>query len=139
MVALAGCTASGGEGKIDPDDYTVRGVENSEVYHDGRVQEPNTISIERLLRSGKPEIALEFDPEAEYDPTDYDVYLMDGDTVVADGYVGGALGLGADQIEFEIDTSILERRPTYRVVSMQVTQPTDEFELEIVRTGSGSE
>lgn len=139
--ALAGCTASGdgGDGEVDPDDYEIRGVENSDVYHDATMMEPSLLESATSFWANEIEVVLEFDPDADYDPADHDVYLMDGERVVAEGSGEADFSDGMHMIVFEIDPAELEETQTFRVVSMHVTGPTDEFELTIVREGSESE
>lgn len=132
-VALAGCTASGDDGRPDPRDYTLRGLEDSDVYTEAYIQQLELFDWEFMFGDGGLCIGLVYDAAAEYDPADHDVYLMDGERVVDEGEVANPFSNDEPAIVFDLYADDLEQTQTYRVVSMNVTDPADEFELEVVR------
>ena len=131
-VALAGCTASGDEEEVDIEEYAVRGLEESSIYHGYELLEKSTLFAEWI------EIGLRYDTEADYDPLEYETILLDGHDKISEGEEDNRslADDGEEQpdlVTFEVSAEHLRDGGPYRVVSKDDAGVVEEFEIEVVR------
>ncbi|WP_436348897.1 hypothetical protein [Natronorubrum sp. FCH18a] len=70
---------------------------------------------------------LQFNVDSDYDPTENDVYLLDGEVVTSEGYV--RLFDPDGRLTFELSNKQITDGGPYRVVSRTPIEIVDEFEL----------
>lgn len=126
--ATAGCTASA-EDDPDPSGIEVIGLDESTVYHDYQI---SASALGDILYGGEYRLDLVYDGSADYDPSDHEVYLMDGHEVVSELTDGDELDVSGDPaIPLYLESEDVEDGATYRVVSKDPVGVVDDFELTI--------
>lgn len=124
---LTGCTASA-DGR-DVEQYAVDGLEDSDIYHDSHVDDVFSVDpfYDQIV------LALEFDPDSEYDPLENDVLLLDGHDTVATGEDESRLyDTDPTYVGFELDADAIGDRRSFRVVSKDAAGVIEEVEIEVV-------
>lgn len=130
-VALAGCTASGDGDEFDYDAYSLIGLENSSIYNDSGLYNGR-----RLLVFGhEVMLALEYDPDSEYQPHANEVLLLENYETIAEGEDDSDISTSdPGYISFPFSCELADAGGPYRVVSKdEAGTVIDEFELEVVQ------
>jgi len=130
--ATAGCTASADD-EPDPSTIEVTGLDESSVYHDYEVSE---VFLGEILQDGEYRLDLIYEGSADYDPSNHEVYLMDGHTALSEVTDGDEIELGGDPaIALHLEREEIEDGATYRVVSKYPVGVVDDFEITIHTEG----
>lgn len=133
--ATAGCTASA-ENEPRASEIEVTGLDESTVYHDYQV---SASALGKIMYGGEYRLDLVYDDSADYDPSEHEVYLMDGHEVLDEVSEEGTTEVSDDPaIMLHLESGEVEDGATYRVVSKYPAGVVDDFEITL-HTEGGTE
>jgi|AntRauTorcE11897_2_1112592.scaffolds.fasta_scaffold34893_2 hypothetical protein len=134
--ATSGCLSTSSDGKsgITPEQITVSGVENSNVYTDYEISGSEVLGF--IFTASDVTLTLQYPLENEYDSDEHGVYLLDGNNAtISKGHP--RIGNWSDDIlemKFGLSKSDFDRPRPFRVVSKGPVDAVDDFEITIELT-----